>query len=431
MKAIFVFAALLVCALAQKKFYPAELPCSFAASFKTDDGRSANFSVIGDMMKIVGDIKGGKPDLYLYRGDIKDQSGNMLYVKVEDFDESQHTASSCNAQYLAESQFESEMESELEIITGPFYYYNVIDDPDTCTGCKKYCEKNEDCATADDDYFVADADNRLVVVFTDDKLTVTYGPTPDFDEFALDNSACSNKYEAPTANPCPMEYTPAPLPCGFSVFFKADGMSASYYGLGERINIFDFRGEENEFFINRGDIKDDSGNMMHAKIMNIDETHHSGDGCNIQYLYEENFDHDIKEQLAYVTGPFDYYSVIDDPDTCTGCKKYCTIPGDCSAMDDNYFVVDANDRLVVVFDGIKMNVTYGPAPSVGFFALNNTACSERFAAPEENPCPLPPASSSSVHTNSTTSTPVSSASRVYLNMIIGVFFACAVLVMSL
>jgi len=181
-------------------------------------GNGANYSMLNKILKVVEKIEDVYV-IYMFRGDIKDDSGKFLVVEIEDKGDPE--SSSCDFDYEAEKYFGGEY---LELFTEPFEYENVTDDPDACDGCKRYCERAEDdCKNVIDRYILVNAEGYIVEDNRKDGYKITYGPAPDLSVFALDHAACSQKLDAPKSDPC----SPAPPPTPDPSTPKSSPSSAS------------------------------------------------------------------------------------------------------------------------------------------------------------------------------------------------------------
>jgi len=485
-KSIIVLGLFFACVFAET-FTPATPPCGVTITAYTDDGRSLNVSFLSNKMyRFIGDIKGRSPTFYLYRTDIKTRDDDVLFVEIKDYDELNHNGSSCESRLISTQQFKNEIDLELAVFYKPIKFVKSIAAPEICYGCRKYCLKEGDCANATDgQYFVADGEDRIVVTFTDDKLTIVYGDEPRLSDFAVDNLACSDKYGIPEKNPCPSTFTPAPLPCGFTFSaFTDDGKSLNVSVLGtglykfvsnvkdDKPTLYLFRtditnevndsesdkskssSDESESYdsqslesdsdsddssddnsgtksgksIRDNDDDDKNDGFLYVKIEGYDEVNDTGSSCEFRFISEKKLEDKLYSKLKHFLKPVKYYNTTDDPQTCTGCVKYCLEEGDCEhAREGEYVVVDSEGHIVVTFDEDKKHkVIYGPSPVLDDFALDNFACSEKYEAPKDSECPVPSPSSSSSSSKSSSSKSeyLSSASKAYIN---GLIFVIALI----
>jgi len=221
-------------------------------------------------------------------------------------------------------------------------------------------------------------------------------------------------------------FTPATVPCGFTMSFRSDDntRTSTHYFLQKTLQKSESPDADGKLYIDliRFDVKDDSGKVLGLQAAGYDPATHTASSCSADYYpqeaLEENFFHPIESYIK----PFNYEVAVDVPEVCAGCKKYCVKAGDCKAATNEYYIVDDQDRIIQAVSGDNnYHVSYGPAPDLSVFAFECSACPSNYAAPTEGPCPAP---APSTHSSPSTT---SSASRMFINFGVAAMLVAACL----
>jgi len=240
-----------------------------------------------------------------------------------------------------------------------------------------------------------------------------------------------------------LKFKPAPRPCGVTIHTWIENevdFTFSLLGDGLFRLLSVFEDDEHRIEMMRSDIKNDDGDMFSIAVYGYNEGGHSCLRCASEWIDNETLVNRLHMSLDRLFAEREYVTAVACPDICDGCNKYCEDEEDaekCGAATSDYFVANSDAQIVVYYYSGFFHAEYGAAPDPSIFALDLNGCFDKLEAPQENPCPVPPPSSSSATptpapTSSSTvppatkssSTQYSAANRITDNMFISFFIVC-------
>jgi len=365
----FIILAVLAACVAAGTFTPTELDCDFQFTWTTSDDKAAvyygfqtdNVFILKEERPHQGDTK----EITLYRSDMRSDEGIYFQNGVP--------GKSCQDEYIPLDDAKAELKgivSAFDYSQGP----TDIDCPNTTlTGCKQYCNDENECVIVDEHgRYVKLADSSVVDYVENAFHTVDEfgGVTCDGDDIPLPSYSCGE----------PQTYSPPGLDCAFHfTVTDTSDKEVVYYGF-QTDSVFILKeerphqGDTKEITLYRSDMKEGDDIYFQNGV--------PGKSCQNEYVPLEAAKYEVKD----IVGPFQYNQGPTDiacPNTTfTGCLQYC-LKSKCVIIDDRGRYVKLADSSVVAYENVVHTVD----------EFGGETCEGAAIAPPENPCGAPQPSS--------------------------------------